>query len=84
MISYAVEEDVQIEIRRAIAKHGPARTPLSVTMADSEKLVILVEEVGEVARAITYDEADPRALYNELIQVAAMAMTWAECARMEA
>ena len=66
------------EIMRAIAKHGWQQTPLNPDMSENEKLIILVEEIGEVARAMTYDEGDPDKLTKELIQVAAMALAWAE------
>lgn len=41
------------------------------------KLAVLTEEVGEVARAICDDEGEVR-LRAELIQVAAVAVAWAE------
>jgi NTP pyrophosphatase (non-canonical NTP hydrolase) len=40
-------------------------------------LAILVEEVGEVANALTYDARDPRSLFRELLDVAAVACAWA-------
>jgi len=43
---------------------------------DSEKLMILVEEVGEVAKAI--QEGDVDNLKEELVQVAAVAQRWLE------
>jgi len=39
--------------------------------------IILSEETGEVARAIYEGEGDKR-IYEELIQVAAVAVQWAE------
>ena len=44
--------------------------------ADERWLVILIEEVGEVARAM-YDE-DEGHVYEEIIQCAAVCMAWAE------
>ena len=44
--------------------------------ADERWLVILIEEVGEVARAM-YDE-DEGHTYEEIIQCAAVCMAWAE------
>lgn len=64
------------EIRSAVRKHGYARTPLSTDMGDASKLIVLVEEVGEIARAITYDNADYENLKAELVQVATMALAW--------
>jgi NTP pyrophosphatase (non-canonical NTP hydrolase) len=63
---------------RAIGKHGYQNTPAWPYMSDKDRLVILVEEVGEVARAMTYDEGNEIKLLEELIQVAAMALMWAE------
>lgn len=70
------EEDLRAEMARAIEKHGKQQTPINSQMNDREKLVILVEEVGEVARAMTYDEGDAAELKAELLQVAAMAGMW--------
>lgn len=41
---------------------------------DGERLAVLVEEVGEVARAMN----DGKGLREELIQVAAVAVAWVE------
>lgn len=49
---------------------------------DSDKLVILVEEVGEVARAI--QSRDRANLREELVQVAAVACAWVEALDKEA
>ena len=65
------------EFARAFAKHA-GKTTRSHSVGDRESLVVLVEEVGEVARAMTYDEGDDDQLYAELIQVAAVAAAWAE------
>lgn len=62
----------------AIAKHGWAQTPLNPARKDVDNLPILVEEIGEVARAMTYDEGSNDALIKELLQTAAMALSWAE------
>jgi NTP pyrophosphatase (non-canonical NTP hydrolase) len=43
-------------------------------MTDGERLAVLVEEVGEVARAMN----DGKGLREELIQVAAVAVAWVE------
>lgn len=69
-------EDLEEEIHSAIIKHGIHQTPLSDRMGEGEKFVILVEEIGEVARAMTYDEGDDEELREELLQVAAMAYAW--------
>lgn len=62
----------------AIAKHGWNQTPLNPNRADVDNLPILVEEIGEVARAMTYDEGSNDALVKELLQTAAMALSWAQ------
>lgn len=65
------------EMLRAIRKHGIRRTPLSTDPTDTAmKLAVLVEEVGEVASALTYDRGDRENLKAELVQVAAMALAW--------
>lgn len=69
--------DVDQEVSRAIEKHGILRTPLNPGMHPREAFIILAEEVGEVARALTYDEGDEDKLYDELVQVAAMASAMA-------
>jgi NTP pyrophosphatase (non-canonical NTP hydrolase) len=65
------------ERTRAIEKHGVENTPLNKKMFPEAKLVILAEEFGEVARALTYDEGDPDNLKEELIQLGTMAFMWA-------
>lgn len=70
------EEDLRDEMLRAIEKHGKQQTPINSGMPSREKLVILVEEIGEVARAMTYDEGSNSGLKSELLQVAAMAGMW--------
>ena len=67
---------LQAEMNRAIRKHGIENTPLRQT--DHFNLAVLVEEVGEVARAMTYDEGSDASLYDELVQVAAMALAFAQ------
>lgn len=69
---------IQTELIAAIGKHGFDRTPFNPDLSDQDKLVVLVEEVGEVARALTYDQGDREHLTHELIQVAAMAASWAQ------
>jgi len=65
------------EFERAYAKHN-GYTPASHDMTDRDRLVILVEEVGEIARAMTYDNGDEIELMKELVQVATMACAWLE------
>lgn len=53
------------------------REPGRWLLSDEAKLVVLVEEVGEVARAIHDREGNDR-LREELIQIAAVCTAWAE------
>ena len=73
---------IESEYVRAHIKHS-GHTPKSIHMSDGERLAVLMEEVGEVARAITYDNKDIDNLVKELIQVATMAAAWGEFAMME-
>lgn len=63
------------EMMRALEEHK-GHTPYSRTMIPEKKFIILAEEVGEVARALTYDEGSKAKLQEELIQVIAMAGMW--------
>lgn len=64
------------EMKRAVEKHGITQTPFNPEMDPYEKFVIVVEEVGEMARAMTYDEGNEQKLMSELLQVAAMSSMW--------
>lgn len=66
------------ERNHAIEKHGFENTALNPAVSAETKLVILAEEFGEVARAITYDNGDIEELKKELVQVASVAMLWRE------
>ncbi|MBL7619176.1 hypothetical protein I7331_08000 [Frankia sp. AgB1.8] len=70
---------VEAEAARAYRKHGE-RSILNPAMPDAVRLPVLVEEVGEVAKAML-ENADPADLRAELIQVAAIALTWLEALR---
>ena len=72
---------VQAEATRAYLQHGE-RSMLGSGFND-ERLPILVEEVGEVARALNEERLgnlndDNARLIRELIQVAAMAASWVQ------
>lgn len=71
-------DQIRAEADYAATKHGRHRTPASPDMSDYTRLAILVEEVGEVARAMTYDNADRKQLESELVQVAAVAAMWVD------
>lgn len=49
-------------------------------VAPGAKLGVLMEELGEVAKEVNED-GDEKALYTELVQVAACAVAWAEALR---
>lgn len=69
---------IQAEASGAHAKHGD-HSMLGERYTPHERLAILMEEVGEVAHELTYDQdGDRDKLVKELIQVAAMAATWVE------
>lgn len=77
---------IQAEAIRAHLRHGE-HSMLGAQCSNGERLAILVEEVGEVAHELTYDQpgyfedappGDKDRLVKELIQVAAMAATWVE------
>ena len=63
------------EYNRAHEKHN-GLTPYNHALSDGGRLVVLAEEIGEVARALTYDEGDEDNLVEELIQVATVALAW--------
>jgi NTP pyrophosphatase (non-canonical NTP hydrolase) len=69
---------VQGQVALAKAKHRE-HAPANPAMSNERRLVILVEEVGEVAHALTYDQPDDvNHLVKELLQVAAVALMWVE------
>ena len=75
---------VQAEATKAYLRHGD-HSMLGAAVTESDRLAILTEEVGEVARELNEDRLgnlDPGdwrdRRVKELIQVAAMAATWIE------
>lgn len=66
--------DVWEEYHSAVAKHGILRTPANPALDVRDSYIILAEEVGEVARAMTYDNGNDVELDKELVQVATMAI----------
>lgn len=69
---------VNAETIRAQVKHGD-RSYLGDGLTLTERLAGLVEEVGEVGRAMTYDNDQGKDhLVKELIQVSSVAASWAE------
>lgn len=68
----ALERDRQEQLLAAMKFDW---TCADLDVSDDEKLRVLVEEVGEVARAI-HEKSNLR---EELIQVAAVCVAWCEC-----
>jgi len=74
---------IQAEATRAHLRHGEY-SMLGQHYSQSDRLAILVEKVAEVAHELTYDQGgtggryDRGRLVRELIEVAAMAASWAE------
>lgn len=75
---------IQAEATRAHLKHGDY-SMLGPHYSAQDRLAILMEEVGEVAHELTYDQGGPGVgrydrdkLVKELVQVAAMAASWIE------
>lgn len=72
-------EAIRKEYDRAHTKHD-GNTPANPNMSDMHRAAILLEEVGEVARALTPDAKTPVGhagnLADELIQTATMAAAW--------
>lgn len=78
------------ELDRADRLQAEGRFPKTIGMCnDFEALAVLVEEVGEVAHEVNetigraIDLAYQKRLQTELIQVAAMAIGWAERIRRD-
>lgn len=85
-----VYDRIRAERERAHVKHGETSME-SAGCVDPIRLAILVEEVGEVARALNeyrHEAGDTEAiaeqLDSELIQVAAMAAAWSAALNGEA
>lgn len=62
------------ERESAHQKHG--ENSIEGVDDDNKMLAILVEEVGEIAKAMTYDNADPENLKKEIGQVMAVSWAW--------
>lgn len=73
-----VTAEILRERVRQNLKH-PGRTLDTGEFSEAEKLVVLMEEVGELAHELTYDsDHDDDKVYAELTQVAALAFAWME------
>lgn len=70
--------EINFEVFQSVSKHRE-HAMLNPALTLGERLAILVEEVGEVATAMNYDNRGKGgSLYQELLQVAAMAASWAQ------
>jgi hypothetical protein len=86
MLNDKTLQEVRRESARAIQKHGRSNTCVSDSISRGDKLAILTEEVGEVARIlcefqqknITAEEMNFQ-LKKELAQVASISALWLEC-----
>ena len=65
--------------QKAHAKHGDNSIE-AIDATDPRWLSILVEEVGEIAHALTYDAKDTRVV-DELVDVLAVASAWLDAYR---
>ena len=74
IVAVAEERERQEELFRLGHLRWTAAHP---ECPDEKRLSALVEEVGEVARAL-HDGESPERLREELIQVAAVAVAWVE------
>lgn len=83
VLSSQVLSDLITEANRAHDKHVAAGgSLLDPGLSTERRLAALGEEFGEVCRELTYDNAgDKNNLYKELIQVANIAISWAEYIR---
>lgn len=73
-----VLEAMKAELNRAVFKHGFRKVPINPEMDVRDSFIVLSEEVGEVARALTYDGGEGiDHLIEELTQVATMAAAMA-------
>lgn len=75
-----VAHEIGIERRRQVRLMKAGKIPHACEdpqTEDAYRLGVLIEEVGEVGKAVHEEEGD-EALYIELVQVAAVASAWAE------
>lgn len=78
----AIENERTLQAEKWNGRHmwgaGDCSSP---DVDETVKVAVLIEEAGEVARAVL--TADHEALRNELIQVAAVAVAWLEGMKWE-
>lgn len=73
-------EAVQMEVLRSVRLWAD-KAMMNPALPDGKRLAILIEEVGEVAKALNEDMSADE-LIKELDQVAAMALSWRQVERM--
>lgn len=80
VLSQLTLDAVSAEAIRAHLKHKEhGGSLLDPGLSTEKRLAALMEEVGEVARALTYDgDQGKDHLVKELIQTANVALTWVE------
>lgn len=54
----------------------PGKTLDIPTMPDEQRITIMIEEIGEVARAM--QDGDREQVFNEVVQVATLSVAWLE------
>jgi NTP pyrophosphatase (non-canonical NTP hydrolase) len=77
MTTQQIIDAIAQERKRQEEKHGEFSVA-GPFKSDAERLVILVEEVGEVARALQDGDAESENLRAEIVQCAAVCVAWLE------
>jgi len=77
-LSANILNEIEDEVLRSWMKHGD-HAMINPVLPLVERLGILGEEFGEVCKATTYDQGNRAELKKELIQLSAMAASWANC-----
>lgn len=77
MLSDKLISEIRAERQHSIDKHGKNSMEY-LEGASPSWLAILVEEVGEAAKSLTYDNQDNENLRDELIDIIAVASAWVE------
>jgi hypothetical protein len=78
VLSVNVLDAIEDEVLRSWEKHGD-HAMINPALPFVDRLAILGEEFGEVCRSLTYDNGNRGETKKELIQLAAMAASWAHC-----
>ena len=82
-IGVDILDEIEDEVTRSWKKHG-VHAMINPALPIMDRLAILGEEFGEVCKSLTYDSGEGGAeTKKELIQLAAMAASWASCLKDE-